>query len=205
MRADGPSDLASLKGRPIGVATTSSITAWMAREFARQQGWGANGVVLVATGGTDSSLAGLFAKNLDAAVLSTETGFQLQEAKRGRVVLIFGDVVSDFLTHLVYARNSVIADRPDALRHFLRGWYETIGFMRDHRDATVAFFAAKVGISPSLAAQTYDRQMATFTRDGHFPATSVDRILRATIELGQLAEMPANPAELYDERFLPTP
>src|ERR1700730_17246832 len=42
--------IADLRGKRIGVTTTGSLTDWLVRELSLQQGWGSNGIEIVALG-----------------------------------------------------------------------------------------------------------------------------------------------------------
>src|SRR6201993_1799934 len=42
--------LSDLKGKRIGVTTTGSLTDWLVRELSRQQGWGSDGIQILALG-----------------------------------------------------------------------------------------------------------------------------------------------------------
>ena len=55
----------------------------------------------------------------------------------GRVLLRFGDLLKDFHVHVIFATDKAIAGRPEALRKFLAGWFETIAFMRKDKAKTV--------------------------------------------------------------------
>src|SRR6185437_15170655 len=49
--------LDQLKGKKIGVTTEGSLTAWLARELARHQGWGPDALNIVAIGGKPEAVA----------------------------------------------------------------------------------------------------------------------------------------------------
>ena len=50
----------------------------------------------------------------------------------------FRDSVKDFHVHVIYASNRLIESNPDALKAFLAGWLETIRFMRDNKEKSIA-------------------------------------------------------------------
>ena len=66
--------IADLKGKKIAATTVGSLTSWFAQEIARHEGWGVDGVTLVYLGGTESMMAGLTTKTVDAASASLEVG-----------------------------------------------------------------------------------------------------------------------------------
>lgn len=68
---------ADLKGKKIAATTVGSLTSWFAQEIARREGLGVSGIKLVYLGGTESMLAGLTTKTVDAASASLEVGHSL--------------------------------------------------------------------------------------------------------------------------------
>jgi NitT/TauT family transport system substrate-binding protein len=67
-----------LKGKLIAVSTAGSLTDWLTKQMARQEGWGQDGVKTIALGAIDASVAALKAHQVDAIVLATEIGYQLE-------------------------------------------------------------------------------------------------------------------------------
>src|ERR1700741_2461206 len=51
--------IADLRGKRIGVTTTGSLTDWLVRELSLQQGWGSDGIKIVALGSIQARLAAL--------------------------------------------------------------------------------------------------------------------------------------------------
>src|SRR5262249_14282917 len=56
---------ADLKGKRVGVTTTGSLTDWLVRELSRQQGWGSDGIKIVALGSIQARLAAMERGELD--------------------------------------------------------------------------------------------------------------------------------------------
>src|SRR4051812_8144781 len=58
--------VADLKGKRIGVTTAGSLTDWLTRELARQQGWGRDGMQVMPLGSVQARLAAMERNDLDA-------------------------------------------------------------------------------------------------------------------------------------------
>src|SRR5215470_10176841 len=147
---------ADLKGRRISVTTTGSLTDWLVRELSRQQGFGSDGIRILALGSIQARLAALERGELDATVQEAANGYQLEDEGKTRNLLLFGSIVKDFYTHVIYASDDMIDKRPDVLRRFLRGWFKTIAFMRANKDFVVASEAKTIEVKPAIAAKIYD-------------------------------------------------
>jgi len=205
VRADGEiGDLAALKGKAIGVSSSGSLTDWLASELARRQGWGADGVTRVALGSQDAQVAGLIAKNIDAFIGGTQTGYRLEESGRGKILATFGKLVPDFITHMIVASDRAIAARPDALRHFLAAWFETVRFMQTHKDETIRVTMPITRLPPGAASGIYDEQLAMFSADGRFETKALAVTEAAVRALGPLDKLPPDDTMIATQ-FLPPP
>ena len=75
--------IADLKGKLIAVSSVGSLSDWLAKQMAIQEGWGQDGIRAVPLGAVEISIAALKAKQVDAVVLSTEAGFRARRAQAG--------------------------------------------------------------------------------------------------------------------------
>src|SRR5262249_20675391 len=78
--------VADLKGKKIAVSTAGSLSDWLAKQMAIQEGWGQDGIQAVPLGAIPTSIAALKTKQVDAVVLATEAGLRLEEQNEGRVL-----------------------------------------------------------------------------------------------------------------------
>jgi NitT/TauT family transport system substrate-binding protein len=194
--------IADLKGKRIGVTTAGSLTDWLVRELSRQQGWGSDGMQILALGQMQARLAAIQRGELDGMVIEAATGYELEEAGKARNFLLFGDIAKDFYTHVIFATDVLIEKRPDLLRRFLRGWFKTIAFMRANKDFAVASEANTIEVKPSIAAKIYDAQISGFSPDGAWNPAAIDVIRHSLKELGILSVVPEAKA-IYNDQFVP--
>ena len=110
--------MADLKGKRVGVTTTGSLTDWLVRELSRQQGWGSDGIQILALGQMQAvSPPSSAESSMDGNELAT--GYELEEAGKVRIFILFGDIAKDFHTHVIFATDDVIERRPQLLARFL--------------------------------------------------------------------------------------
>jgi len=81
--------VSDLKGKRIGVTTTGSLTDWLVRELSRQQGWGSDGIQILALGQMQARLAAIQRGELDGMVIEAATGYELEEAGKARNFILF--------------------------------------------------------------------------------------------------------------------
>lgn len=203
VNAQGPVHAAAdLKGKNIGISTVGSLTDWLLRELSRQQGWGPDGIHGVALGSEAGRTASLRAGSTDGMVIDVATAQKLVDDGGGRVVVHFGTVAPDFIIHAIFATDKAIAERPDALKRFLAGWFDTIKWMRGHKDETVAIAAPVMHQTAAIVAANYDQTMNDFSTTGRFDPKALAVLARSFVEMKTL---PAEPdmSKLYTEKLLP--
>ncbi len=194
--------VADLKGKRVGVTTVGSLTDWLVRELSRQQGWGSDGIKIVPLGAIQARIAAMERGELDATVQEAANGYELEEAGKTRNLLLFGSIVKDFHTHVIFATDEMTDKRADLLRRFLRGWFRTIAFMRANKDFTVRSEVKTLDIRASVVAKVYDAQMPSFSTDGAWNPAAIDVIRHSLAELGILATAP-EAKDLYNDKFVP--
>src|SRR3972149_4648430 len=151
---DSVKTLDDLKGRKVGVSTVGSVTSWIASEMSRQKGWGHGGIEQVTIGDDASRIAALKTKSFDAAIVNLAVALNYVQRGEGRVLMRFGDLVKDFHIHVIFATDKAIAEKPDALRRFMKSWFETMAFMRAEKDKTVAIAMQVMGTDAPTTAAT---------------------------------------------------
>jgi NitT/TauT family transport system substrate-binding protein len=191
-----------LKGKKIGVTTINSLTAWLVRELGRQKGWGPEGIAVTPLGATPGLVAAMKTKQIDGLVADIATLLRLEEAGDGKILLRFGNLVTDFHIHVIFATDKIIASRPDAIRSFLRGWFEAIAFMRANKAKTVEIAMEVGNVSRRIAEHAYDELMPMFSDDGKFNPKALAVLRRSYVELKILPTEP-DMSKLYTEAFLP--
>ena len=194
--------IADLKGKRIGVTTAGSLTDWLTRELSRQQGWGNDGIKVEALGSAQGRLAAMSRGELDGVVIESANGFELEEQGKGRNLLLFGDIAQHFYTHVIFATDKMIANRPELLRRFLRGWFKTIAFMRANKDFTVKSEMKTVDVRASVASRVYDTQIGSFSSDGAWDPVAIDVIRNSLKDLGILDRVP-DAKSIYNDQFVP--
>jgi ABC-type nitrate/sulfonate/bicarbonate transport system substrate-binding protein len=193
---------ADLKGKRVSVSTVGSLTYWLVSETSRQQGWGPDGINIAPMGATQPQIAALKRKEIDGMVTDISTALSLEQAGDVRILMRFGDLVKDFHIHVIFATNKDIAEKPEALRNFLKGWFETIHFMRANKAESIDIAKDVIHKDADITARTYDMLMPMFSDDGKFNPKAMAVLAKSYVELKVLPSEP-DPKELVNESFLP--
>jgi ABC-type nitrate/sulfonate/bicarbonate transport system substrate-binding protein len=203
VRADGPiKTLADLKDQQIGVSAGSALTGWLISELSRRQGWGPNGIKTGYQGSVAARWAALKTGQIEGSAVDLGSALQAERNGLARVLLRFGDMVKDFHVHAIYATDDLVQKKPEAIRAFLKGWFETIAYMRKHKDETVGIAVQVLNLDRDIAGRSYEAIMASLSDDGKFQAAALATLRRSFVELKLL---PAEPelAKYYTEAYLP--
>jgi ABC-type nitrate/sulfonate/bicarbonate transport system substrate-binding protein len=201
VRPDGPKSVADLKGKKISVSTAGSLTYWLVSETSRRQGWGPKGIEIAPMGAMPGQIAALKRGDIDGVITDIGNAFELEKRGEGRILVRFTDI-KDFHIHVIFATNKLIAEHPDAVRSFLKGWFETIAFMRKNKAETVAIAKEVTGKDEDITARSYDELMPMFSDDGKFNPAALATLAKSYVELQLLPQEP-DPKQLYTEAFLP--
>ena len=200
---DGPvKSEEDLKGRTVSVSTTGSLTYWLAQELSRSHGWGTDGIKIAPLGTTTAQAAALKTRQVDGVVTETSTVLRLVEEGAGRILVRFGERIPEFHVHVVFARKALVERNPDAVQNFVKAVLESVQYMREHKDETIAANMRVAEVSKSVAAANYEELMPIFNPTGRFDARALDVLARSFVEMGSLTEKP-DMAKLYTEAFLP--
>jgi NitT/TauT family transport system substrate-binding protein len=191
-----------LKGKTISVSTTGSLTYWLAQELARQHGWGPDGIKIVPLGTQSAQIAALKTRQIDGMVVESNTAYRMEEEGIGRVLVKFGDRIKDFHIHVIFVRRDFAQHDPAAVRDFLAGWFESVAYMKTHRDETIAIAARVADVSTAIAAKNYGELMPMFNMTGKFDPKALDVLARSFVEMGMLSK-PPDMASLITEEYLP--
>jgi ABC-type nitrate/sulfonate/bicarbonate transport system substrate-binding protein len=194
--------LDDIKGKKIGITTVGSLTDWLLKRVVADKKWAPTDVTAVTVGGMDSTKAALKTGQIDGVVIALELGYALEAAKEWRVISLLAPFAPDFHTHVIFARDELIARKPELVERFLRGWFETIGFMRANKDRTVEITAKVLNLDKAVISRVYDEQIKIFTADGSFDPKALVVLRHSLVEMGILPQVPADDVMLTT-RFLP--
>ena len=96
----------------------------------------------------------------------------------------------------------VPATHPDLLRRFLRGWFETIAYMKTHKKETVAITAKVIGFDPKIVDRVYDEEIGMFSTDGTFDPAAVEVLKQSYVDMGTLPTKPTS-EQMFTTAFVP--
>ena len=191
--------VADLKGKKIGVTTLGSLTDWLVRKLSQQQGWGPDGIQVMALGAVPARLAAMERNELDGMVIESATA-RAGGTGQGPQRALFA--TSEAHTRMWSSPPKHDHETAELLQRFLRGWFNTIAFMRANKAAAVKSGARVVEVRESIVAKVYDTQIGSFSADGAWDLQSIDVIRNSLKDLGILDFVPEAKV-IYNDKFVP--
>jgi ABC-type nitrate/sulfonate/bicarbonate transport system substrate-binding protein len=194
--------VADLKGTRLAVTTVGSLTDWLVHRLSVQEGWGTDGVKTAAIGGFESAFPAMKTHQVDGMMAATEAGYMLEERHEGRVLVGMEKYAPKFHTHVIFARKQLVADNPELVERFLKGFFGSIAFMKANKEKTTEIASGVLKQSPAVMSRTWDYEISMLETDGHFDPEAVEVIKDSFVGMGILSEKPAND-QLFTTRFVP--
>jgi NitT/TauT family transport system substrate-binding protein len=201
VRPDGPKTVADLKGKKVSVSTAGSLTYWLVSQTAERQGWGPKGIDIAPMGAMPGQIAALKRGDIDGVITDVGNAFALEKRGEGRILVRFTEI-KDFHIHIVFATNKTLASKPEAIRSFLKGWFETIDFMRKNKAETVKIAMEIMRKDEDISSRTYDEIMPMFSDHGKFDPKALETLRKSYVALKLLPTEP-DMSKLYTEAYLP--
>jgi len=203
VRPDGGiTKVEDLKGKTISVSTLGSLTYWLTHEVAVRQGWGHDGIRTAELGTEAAQVAALKTKQVDGITVALDAIYVLESKGEAKPLIRFGDVVTNFMMHVIYATNKIQEKNPDAVRRFLSAWFDTVKYMKTHKAETLKTYLKVAKVPEFAASKNYDGAIDMFTTDGHFDQESLKVLAKSYVDLKQLPSEP-DMTKLYTEAYLP--
>jgi NitT/TauT family transport system substrate-binding protein len=205
VRPDGPVQaIGQLRNRTVAVTNVGSLTDWAVSQIAVHEKWSQSDIKRVSVGDTPARVATLKTGDADAAVVDLAAALDLEQRGEVSILLRFGNLIQKFQNQIIYASDRLIQTKPDAVRGFIRAWFETVGFARSHRTETIAFAAQALAIKPDVAGRVYDELMpgGFFSADGRFDPATLRAVADSLVEM-KLLDRQADLSQYVTEQFLP--
>lgn len=200
--ADSPyNSIKEMKGKKFAITTVGSLTDWLLKHAAIAQGWKHDDLIGVPLGGFETNYAAFKTKQVDGIMLAIESCYLLVNRGEGKIIARMGDFVPQFHTHVIFARQDWIDGKPDQVKRFLAGWFETVAWMKANKDKSVEISARVLKSTPEIISRAYDEQIGMLQTDGKFNPEAIKVIKESLIEMEILDKKPTD-EQIFTTKFL---
>ncbi len=201
--ADSPVKSAKdLKGATIVMPGVGSVSEWLVWRMAITEGWGKDGVKTVGQGSLDANIAAIRTHQADAMTGPLEVGYVMESQNQGRIAVRLADYAPHFHAHVIFARNDLIANNPDLVTRFLKGFFAGVAYLKTHKEKTTEVAVRELHGNPEIMNRVYDYLAPWLESDGQFDPQAIEVLKDSFVDMGILDKKPTSD-ELLTTRFLP--
>ncbi|WP_437736128.1 ABC transporter substrate-binding protein [Sorangium sp. So ce1335] len=200
--------IADLKGKRIA-AKTGAMGEMLVGEMLERNGLALDDVTLVNTRETDVIP---FLQNNTIQAGHTWEPYATQGASSGAKVIFSSKETPGLFADFTIFRASVLRDRPDDVRAFLRAWFQAVDYWKAHPQEGNEIIAKALNIpAADISTEGYEffsleevRQRFAPGNDPTSLAWLVDKHVEFLVQDGQLGRRP-DIHRIFDSSFLPPP
>jgi len=196
-------DVASLKGKKIGISFPGDTPYLVLKRFLRKRGLDPDkDVTYVAGQISPIGFQGLAAGALDGAVMAPPYSV-LAEEKGFYSLAFLGDEVPDAPTvNGIITSDQKIRTRPSEVRRMVRAVLKSVQLYRQKKELALAFLASEFSLDPGSAKKVYADALAMLTPHGEIGLNKIRDVLNLAKEAGQPSPAVQTPESLVDFSFL---
>ena len=191
-----------LKGGRLAITRRGAASDFAARHTLPRFGLQPDAdVVILGLGDGPATLAGLESGAADAGVL---TDFQIATARRhGYHELVnVGQLGVEYSQTGQVTSRQIVAERPDYVRRFLRGWARGLAYFVTNRDGTLPIAARYLNTDDTELLDAAYREFLPYVQRVPYPRPGGIQTVLDTLAPTNPRAATARPEEFYDDHFI---
>jgi NitT/TauT family transport system substrate-binding protein len=174
---EGITSVADLKGKKIAVAQ-GTVDHYLLLLALAQAGLGQGDVMLAPQPTNEAVAAAFVAGQVDAISVTAPSTTKALQRPGSHAIATSAEFPGAIPNHLV-VRSKLIEDHPDEVQALVDTWFDTLRWIKDHKEAAIAIMAKRSGVAVDDY-KTYDAGTTIFTRqqnlDAFTPGTTPEHL-----------------------------
>jgi NitT/TauT family transport system substrate-binding protein len=168
--------IADLKGKTVAVHPSGSSPEAFLQAGLKSANMTEKDVQVLHLNGTQDIFTAVIAGKTDAGVVSPP--FDIQAGEQGaHTIAMLGDYLQ--IPYLGLATSeSYVQQHRDIVVKMIRGLAKGVQWVRDNPDGSAQLLQQNIGVSPSVAQQTYKEMLPLLTKTGETPVTGVQQTVQ---------------------------
>lgn len=162
----GFDSLEDLEGANFGMTGEGSGGHYSVIKLAEHMGWSEDDYTLTALGDIQALTAALEAGSIDAFAWSSTTAFAIEERGIGQVLSPTDEIVGPNVFEIFTVMEETVNERPEALRVFFEGYYETIAELQQDPELAVSILVEEWEVDPEAARRAVELELPQHSTDG---------------------------------------
>lgn len=202
--APNVSDIASLRGKTVGLAFFGSNFDVATRTILRRNGVPDAAVDYVGNGVDQTALASLRERHVDASILHEPSASIAESQGFGHILAAARDYLPDYHGGVLVASDRFIRENPRALSGFLRAYFQANAYFKSHPAEYEDVYVAQLHVSRDIARKAIARDRPIWDNTPGVDLARLNKTQQTRVAMG-LQDRVYEPAKLLDLRFLPAP
>ena len=194
---------AELKGKPVSPGAPGQGTIQAFNVIAKAKGFKPSDFQYVNTGTSANALAALQAGKVEAVITSELVGVKAELEGFGKVLERAADYFGHYQHSFIFATNTFIKEKPDAVRKFLAAYRKTVEYLKAHPDEAIAFAVKDLQQDEVTYKKVYAKEIPNWDTSGRIDFVGTEHAINILKDLGDISPNSRVTAQqIVDEQFL---
>ena len=194
---------AELKGKPVSPGAPGQGTIQAFNVIAKAKGFKPSDFQYVNAGTSANALAALQAGKVEAVITSELVGVKAELEGFGKVLERAADYFGHYQHSFIFATNTFIKEKPDAVRKFLAAYRKTVEYLKAHPDEAIAFAVKDLQQDEVTYKKVYAKEIPNWDTSGRIDFVGTEHAINILKDLGDISPNSRVTAQqIVDEQFL---
>ncbi|MEI7694082.1 MAG: ABC transporter substrate-binding protein [Chlorobium sp.] len=196
-------NFAELKGKVVSPGNVGGGSSDAFLMIAKAKGFKSSDFQLMNAGPSANSLAALQTGRVEAIIASEVVGVKAELEGFGKILEHAVDYFGHYQHSFVFATNSFIKEKPEAVRAFLVAYRKTLEYIKAHPEEAIQFAVTELQQEERSYRKVYEKEIPTWDTTGKVDFVGTDNALKILKELGDInPQVQITAKQIVDERFL---
>jgi NitT/TauT family transport system substrate-binding protein len=195
---------ADLKGKPVSPGAPGQGTIQAFNVIAKAKGFKPSDFQYVNAGTSANALAALQAGKVEAVLTSEIIGVKAELEGFGKILERAADYFGHYQHSFIFATNSFIKEKPEAVRGFLTAYRKTVEYIKAHPDEAIQFAVKELQQDEIPYKQIYAKEIPSWDTSGRIDFAGTEHAVTILKDLGDIdPNAQTTVKQIVDEQFLP--
>jgi NitT/TauT family transport system substrate-binding protein len=194
---------AELKGKAVSPGAPGQGTIQAFNVIAKAKGFKPSDFQYVNAGSSANALAALQAGKVEAVITSEIVGVKAEQEGFGRILERAVDYFGHYQHSFIFATNSFIKEKPDAVRGFLAAYRKTVEYIKAHPDEAIQFAVTELQQDEVTYKKVNAKEIPTWDTSGRIDFAGTEHAIEILKDLGDIdPNSRVTAQQIVDEQFL---
>ncbi|MEI8102548.1 MAG: ABC transporter substrate-binding protein [Chlorobium sp.] len=195
---------AELKGKPVSPGAPGQGTIQAFNVIAKAKGFKPSDFQYVNAGTSANALAALQARKVEAIITSEMVGVKAELEGFGKILERAVDYFGHYQHSFIFATNSFIKEKPEAVRGFLTAYRKTVEYLKAHPDEAITFAVKELQQDEVTYRKVNEKEIPTWDTSGRIDFAGTEHAIKILKDLGDIdPNSKVTAQQIVDEQFLP--